>query len=340
MELAREELGTLKQARRQDKDGAFGILKYLTAFKHDRCHAVIVTEALMATDLFERPTTPTTDQLISSSSCCPAHIRQLVYDLTLTLFLFHEKLKRLHGDIKPENILFSKTTRRFKLIDFGGSIPFNKLPDYYESFEAFSYLYRPPEILVGIPFTEAADVWALGAVIFEACTKAPLSSALDPVERLSDFADILGPYPDLPFATRKFHQDAQIPMVSSFEDDRPEFWKHWRTSNLLSRIGIKDSCLASLLAGMLDPNQATRMTTREILKHSFLAPLMPFGPPPLPAAISETKAEDENKGLAVDKNIEQLVAEMTPVKVNGNTKQPVAPITNGASRKRTRKSTV
>ena len=339
--LAREELGTLKQVSREDRAGAFGTLKYLTAFKHDRSHAVIVTEALVATDLFERPTTPTTDQLISTSGCCPSHIRQLVYDLTLTLFLFHEKLQRLHGDIKSENILFSKSTRRFKLIDFGGSIPFSRLADYYELFEAFSYLYRPPEILAGIPFTETADVWALGAVVFEACTKAPLSSALDPVERLTDFADILGPYPDATFATRKFHQDVQIPLASSFEDDRPEFWKHWRTSNLLSRLGIKDSCFASLLAGMLDPNQATRMTSRDILKHPFLEQLMPFGPPSI--TVSGVKTEDENEGLTVDKNIEKLVAEMTPIKVksqNGSTKEPVATTTTGASRKRTRKTTV
>ena len=54
-----------------------------------------------------------------------------------------------HGDIKPENILFSKEEKKMYLIDFGMSVSMNKVyevvPGSFYTYMYASYIYFPPE---------------------------------------------------------------------------------------------------------------------------------------------------------------------------------------------------
>ncbi|KAG7256753.1 hypothetical protein CRUP_035400 [Coryphaenoides rupestris] len=61
----------------------------------------------------------------------------------------------IHGNVNPENIMVSGY-REVKLIDFGDRP--QTLP------------YRSPEILLGLPFTGAIDMWSLGCVAAELLT--------------------------------------------------------------------------------------------------------------------------------------------------------------------------
>ncbi|KAG7473698.1 hypothetical protein MATL_G00098650 [Megalops atlanticus] len=81
-----------------------------------------------------------------------------------------KKLKALgliHADIKPENIMLVDPVRqpyRVKVIDFGSATHVSKAvcSAYLQS-----RYYRAPEIILGLPFCEAIDMWSLGCVIAE-----------------------------------------------------------------------------------------------------------------------------------------------------------------------------
>ncbi|XP_059916195.1 homeodomain-interacting protein kinase 3-like [Gadus macrocephalus] len=81
-----------------------------------------------------------------------------------------KKLKCLgliHADLKPENIMLVDPTRqpyRVKVIDFGSASHVSKAvcSTYLQS-----RYYRAPEIILGLPFSEAIDMWSLGCVMAE-----------------------------------------------------------------------------------------------------------------------------------------------------------------------------
>ncbi|GAU95410.1 hypothetical protein RvY_07032-2 [Ramazzottius varieornatus] len=80
------------------------------------------------------------------------------------------KLKHLgliHADLKPENIMLLDPQRqpyRIKVIDFGSASYASKV---ITSTYLQSRYYRAPEIVLGLPFAEAIDMWSLGCVIAE-----------------------------------------------------------------------------------------------------------------------------------------------------------------------------
>uniref|UniRef100_A0A3P8UPE1 Protein kinase domain-containing protein n=1 Tax=Cynoglossus semilaevis TaxID=244447 RepID=A0A3P8UPE1_CYNSE len=90
-------------------------------------------------------------------------IRPLVYQLAVALT--HLKAQGIiHADLKLENVMLVNHIQqpfRIKLIDFG-------LARLTTEIKIGSYIqsrpYRSPEILLGLPFTEAIDIWSLGCL--------------------------------------------------------------------------------------------------------------------------------------------------------------------------------
>ena len=74
------------------------------------------------------------------------------------------------------------------MIDFGSSC-FN-----YKS--GFTYVqsryYRAPEILLGLPYSQAADMWSFGCIVAELTTGRPLFPAIDENELLELFIMMIG----------------------------------------------------------------------------------------------------------------------------------------------------
>uniref|UniRef100_A0A3Q3N1C2 non-specific serine/threonine protein kinase n=1 Tax=Mastacembelus armatus TaxID=205130 RepID=A0A3Q3N1C2_9TELE len=93
-------------------------------------------------------------------------IRPVLQQVAIAL----KKLKSMgliHADLKPENIMLVDPVRqpyRVKVIDFGSASHVSKAlcSTYLQS-----RYYRAPEIILGLPFCEAIDMWSLGCVIAE-----------------------------------------------------------------------------------------------------------------------------------------------------------------------------
>ncbi|XP_041701613.1 homeodomain-interacting protein kinase 1 isoform X2 [Coregonus clupeaformis] len=84
-----------------------------------------------------------------------------------TALLKLKSLGLIHADLKPENIMLVDPLRqpyRVKVIDFGSASHVSKAvcSTYLQS-----RYYRAPEIILGLPFCEAIDMWSLGCVIAE-----------------------------------------------------------------------------------------------------------------------------------------------------------------------------
>lgn len=61
--------------------------------------------------------------------------------------------------MKPENILLEKEDRsKIRVIDFGsGCFEAERMYTYIQS-----RFYRSPEVILGIPYTTAIDMWSFG----------------------------------------------------------------------------------------------------------------------------------------------------------------------------------
>ncbi len=92
--------------------------------------------------------------------------RQLLHALSQM-----KQLGIVHCDIKPENILLKeKDAPDIKIIDFGtgcmeGHIVYSYIQSRY---------YRAPEIILGLPYAAAIDMWSLGCVLLEMHLGMPL----------------------------------------------------------------------------------------------------------------------------------------------------------------------
>ena len=110
---------------------------------------------------------------------------QLLYALK-----YLKQLEIIHCDLKPENILLKEENKSgIKIIDFGSSTFIDeKVYTYIQS-----RFYRAPEIMLGIPYTPAIDMWSLGCIIAELYIGYPLfpgDSENDQMSRIIEMRDV------------------------------------------------------------------------------------------------------------------------------------------------------
>ena len=92
-------------------------------------------------------------------------VLRMAYELTSALSYFHHDLHLLHRDLKPQNV-FVASDGSMKLGDFGLSKQLAATNALAKTL-CGTPLYMSPEICAGETYNRAADVWALGCVLFE-----------------------------------------------------------------------------------------------------------------------------------------------------------------------------
>ncbi|KAH3732123.1 Serine/threonine-protein kinase ppk15 [Pelomyxa schiedti] len=98
----------------------------------------------------------------------------------------------IHCDLRPENVLLAaEGVSRVRLIDFSSAC-FGNIPLY-------TYIqqlhYRAPELLLGLPYTTALDMWSLGCFTAELLVGMPLFPGANEYNQIFKITDMLGPFP-------------------------------------------------------------------------------------------------------------------------------------------------
>ena len=106
-----------------------------------------------------------------------------------------QSLGIIHADIKPDNILVSHTFQQVKLCDFGSAF-FEADPLEKELLTPYlvSRFYRAPEIILGLEYDPAIDVWSLAATLGELFTGQVVFPGRTNNDMLSRFMETLGPF--------------------------------------------------------------------------------------------------------------------------------------------------
>lgn len=107
-------------------------------------------------------------------------------------FLARPDVDVIHCDLKPENILLRHPKKSgVKVIDFGSSCRSNKRMYSYIQ----SRFYRSPEVMLGLPYSVAIDMWSLGCILVEMHTGEPLFSGSDQFDQMQKIVKVLGMVP-------------------------------------------------------------------------------------------------------------------------------------------------
>lgn len=125
----------------------------------------------------------------------------------------------VHCDLKPENVLLRHPAKSgIKVIDFGSScfehekgafllllvisecLPFPKVYTYIQS-----RFYRSPEVILGMNYSMAIDMWSLGCILAELYTGYPIFPGENEQEQLACIMEVLG-VPDKDIIRRSSRQ--------------------------------------------------------------------------------------------------------------------------------------
>ncbi len=103
-----------------------------------------------------------------------------------------KRLNIIHCDLKPENILLVDPKKSaIKVIDFGtGCLESSTYYTYIQS-----RYYRAPEIMLGLPYSTAIDMWSFGCILAELYCGHPLFAGDDEAEQFAMIMEIRGKPP-------------------------------------------------------------------------------------------------------------------------------------------------
>lgn len=215
--------------------------------------------------------------------------RKLAQQLcTSLLFLASPPVNIIHCDLKPENILLCNPKRSaIKIVDFGSSCKLGK--QIYQYIQ--SRFYRSPEVLLGLPYDLAIDMWSLGCILVEMHTGEPLFAGSNEYDQMMKIVEVLGVPPIHMLATAPktpnfFEQLSDGSYIVKIKDRKPPYKAPG--SRLLKdilglethgpggrRAGEPGHAIADyqrfkdLVTRMLDYDPKLRMTPRHALQHQF-----------------------------------------------------------------------
>ncbi|CAM9288628.1 unnamed protein product, partial [Scytosiphon promiscuus] len=182
---AKVEVNILELLRERDPEGKYNCARMLDQFMSHN-HQCLVFE-ILSFNLYE---------LLRSTQFqgVSLHlVRKFARHLLRALaFLSLPQVDVIHCDLKPENILLQHAKRsNIKVIDFGSSCRSNnKMYSYIQS-----RFYRSPEVMLGLPYTAAIDMWSLGCILVEMHTGEPLFAGVDQFDQMCRIVSVLGVTP-------------------------------------------------------------------------------------------------------------------------------------------------
>lgn len=277
-----KEIGILEQLQEADPQNKMHLIKFDRYFEH-KGHLCMVFENL-SMDLRE--------VLKKFGRDVGLNLRAVrAYGQQIFLGLAHlRRCNILHADLKPDNLLVNEQRNILKVCDLGSASPAsdNEITPYL-----VSRFYRAPEIILGIPYDYAIDVWSIGCTLFELYTGKILFTGRNNNQMLRSIMECRGKYPPklLRRGSLSPHHFDEMLNFHSVEEDKITGRLHTKivdfkkpTRDLKSRLmaqgtrGMPDAevkeltMFLDLLDRCLSLNPEKRITPAEALKHPFLAP--------------------------------------------------------------------
>jgi serine/threonine-protein kinase PRP4 len=115
------------------------------------------------------------------------------YGQQMFIALSHlKKCEVLHADLKPDNILVNQERSKLKICDLGTA---SKAQDAEITPYLVSRFYRAPEVILGMPFDYAIDMWSIGCTLFELYTGRILFAGGDNNQMLRVIQECRGKFP-------------------------------------------------------------------------------------------------------------------------------------------------
>ncbi|GMH56960.1 hypothetical protein TrRE_jg5612 [Triparma retinervis] len=182
---ARTEIELLEQLKSDDSNDENNIVRLINHFFF-RGHQCLVFE-MLSLNLYEL--LKNTQFRGVSLNLIRKFAKQILRALD---FLSQPNVNIIHCDLKPENILLRSPRRSaIKVIDFGSSCKSDK--------KMYSYIqsrfYRSPEVMLGISYSVAIDIWSLGCILVEMHTGEPLFAGSEQFDQMRKLIEVLGMVP-------------------------------------------------------------------------------------------------------------------------------------------------
>uniref|UniRef100_G1SGI1 Dual specificity tyrosine-phosphorylation-regulated kinase 4 n=1 Tax=Oryctolagus cuniculus TaxID=9986 RepID=G1SGI1_RABIT len=253
------ELKILEALRRKDKDNTYNVV-HMKDFFYFRNHLCITFE-LLGINLYE----------LMRNNSFQGFSLSIVRRFTLSVLkclqmLYVEKI--IHCDLKPENIvLYQRGQVSVKVIDFGSSC--------YEHQKVYTYIqsrfYRSPEVILGLPYNMAIDMWSLGCIMAELYTGYPLFAGEDETEQLACIMEVLGlpPARCIQMASRRqtFFDSKGFPRTIANNRGKKRYPD---SKDLTMVLKTYDASFLDFLRRCLVWDPSLRMTPEQALKHTWI----------------------------------------------------------------------
>lgn len=276
-----KEMDMLRLLNQNDQDDKKHIIRLLHNFDH-KGHLCLVFENLSA-DLRE-----VLKKFGRNVGLNLKAIRSYAQQMFLSLGHMR-KCQILHADLKPDNILVSEKRSVIKICDLGTAA-------FADDAEVTPYLvsrfYRAPEVILGMPFDYAIDMWSIGCTLFELYTGRILFAGGDNNQMLRAIQECRGKFPIRMLKRSTLadkHFDAEANFISQERDKitgaavmrQINFNKTTPGKDLRSRLsgntkGMKSdeikehAAFVDLMEKCLQLDPAKRVSPNEALRHGFI----------------------------------------------------------------------
>jgi len=196
------------------------------------------------------------------------------------------KLKVIHADLKPDNLLMTLNKAEIQICDFGSAMD---VSEQVRTSYCQPRYYRAPEIMLGLPYDTQIDMWSAGTTIFELATGKILFTGKTNNQMLRQMIDVNGRFTrrmtsDGEFSRKHFNANGDFlskdpdsitglpDVVSVHLQEKPtrSVLSLLQTSLMAPSSGVdKVVQLAELISNCVQPDPETRLLPAQALELPF-----------------------------------------------------------------------
>ncbi|VDM94852.1 unnamed protein product [Thelazia callipaeda] len=206
-------------------------------------------------------------QIIKQIKLDNKNLSYFTYQMIVAIKYMHRS-GIIHRDLKPSNIVVNDKCV-LKILDFG-------LARKIETGERMTVYvvtryYRAPEVILGLPYDEKVDVWAIGCILAEMINRKILFPGTDRLDQWNKIVQVLGT-PTKEFVSKLEHHTRNfvkrdhinpIPFEEIFPDD--SFIGSYDAAPQLCGVMARD-----LLFKMLQIDPEKRISIDEAVRHPYV----------------------------------------------------------------------